>query len=204
MAASYTKSRGHIPTVFKSMVKHQEFAKAGVSKVKRPMEHVGSTVRSLNLQLASVVPPGNPALPNQYFQGSPLVPIYKLLEGQGHLPFAWPFPDGYPDKAETWTTLSSQVQRWNLVNKLSLGKMATAFKDLDYTTMLSPNSTTPETILTDLSIRFYGKNLATTERNEVLKLLKTVKANVEPAKYVNKVAAMAVALLMSKPDWNLR
>jgi hypothetical protein len=38
----------------------------------------------------------------------------------------------------------------------------------------------------------------------VLKLLKTVKANVEPAKYVNKVAAMAVALLMSKPDWNLR
>ncbi len=204
MAASYTKSRGHIPTVFKTMVKHQEFAKAGVSKVKRPMEHVGSTVRSLNLQLASVVPPGNPALPNQYFQGSPLVPIYKLLEGQGHLPFAWPFPDGYPDKAETWTTLSSQVQRWNLVNKLSLGKMATAFKDLDYTTMLSPNSTTPETILTELSIRFYGKNLATTERNEVLKLLKTVKPNVEPAKYVNKVAAMAVALLMSKPDWNLR
>ena len=58
--------------------------------------------------------------------------------------------------------------------------------------------------MTDLSIRFYGKNLATTERNEVLKLLKTVKANVEPAKYVNKVAAMAVALLMSKPDWNLR
>lgn len=204
MAASYTKSRGHIPTVFKTMVKHQEFAKAGVSKVKRPMEHVGSTVRSLNLQLASPVPPANPASPNQYFQGSPLVPIYKMLEGQGHLPFAWPFPDGYPDKAETWTTLSSQVQRWNLVNKLALGKMNTAFKDLDFSGELAASSTTPETILTELSMRFYGKNLATTERIEVLKLLKTVKTGGDEVKYVNKVAAMAVALLMSKPEWNLR
>lgn len=204
MAASYTKSRGHIPTVFKTMVKHQEFAKAGVSKVKRPMEHVGSTVRSLNLQLASTVPPANPASPNQYFQGSPLVPIYKMLEGQGHLPFAWPFPDGYPDKAETWTTLSSQVQRWNLVNKLALGKMNTAFKDLDFSGELAASSTTPETILTELSMRFYGKNLATTERIEVLKLLKTVKTGGDEVKYVNKVAAMAVALLMSKPEWNLR
>lgn len=204
MAASYTKSKGHIPTVFKTMVKHQEFAKAGVSKVKRPMEHVGSTVRSLNLQLASAVPPANPASPNQYFQGSPLVPIYRLLEGQGHLPFAWPFPDGYPDKAETWTTLSSQVQRWNLVNKLSLGKMGTTFKEPDYASMIGPTSQTPESILSDLSIRFYGKNLDTTERNEVLKLLRAIKNNGDSEKYVSKVAAMAVALLMSKPDWNLR
>jgi hypothetical protein len=58
--------------------------------------------------------------------------------------------------------------------------------------------------LSDLSIRFYGKNLDTTERNEVLKLLRAIKNNGDSEKYVSKVAAMAVALLMSKPDWNLR
>lgn len=204
MAATYSRTKGHIPSVFKTMVKHKDFAAAGATKVKRPMEHLGSTVRSLNLQLASVVPQANPAEPNQYFKGSPLVPIAKLLETQGHLPFAWPFPDGFPDKAETWTTLSSQVQRWNLVTKVSQGRMNTAFADKDFAADLAKSAATPDAILTDLSIRFYGKNLDTTERNEVLKLLRAVPQNGDQAKYVNKVAAMATALLMSKPEWNLR
>lgn len=204
MAATYTRSKGHIPSVFKTMVKHQEFAKAAATKVKRPMEHLGSTVRALNLKLSAPVPPANPAEPNQYFKGSPLVPLAKLLETQGHLPFAWPFPDGFPDKAETWTTLSSQVQRWNLVNKISLGRMGTAFADKDFSAELTKSATNPDAILSELSIRFYGKNLATTERNEVLKLLRSVPQNGDQVKYINKVAGMATALLMSKPEWNLR
>lgn len=204
MAATYTRTKGHIPSVFKTMVKHQEFAKATASKVKRPMEHLGSTVRSLNLQLASVVPPANPAEPNQYFKGSPIVPLARLLETQGHLPFSWPFPDGFPDRGEDWTTLSSQVQRWNLINKISLGKMGTALADKDFAADLSAAAVTPETILNELSERFYGKNLDVTERKEVLKLLTAVPKNGDPQKYVNKIAGMATALLMSKPEWNLR
>ena len=204
MAATYSKTKGHIPSVFKTMVKHQEFAKAGATKVKRPMEHLGSTVRSMNLQLTSAIPPVNPTEPNQYFKGSPLVPLARLLETQGHLPFAWPFPDGYPDKGEDWTTLSSQVQRWNLINKISLGRMGTAFADKDFAADLSPQSSTPEAILNELSMRFYGKNLDVTERKEVLKLLDDVSAKLDKTKYVNKVAGMATALLMSKPEWNLR
>lgn len=204
MAKSYLKSKGHIPTVFRTMVLDPEFLASGLTKVKRPMEHVGSTVRALNLKLATPIPPVNPAAPNAYFGSSPMVPIYRLLETQGHLPFAWPFPDGYPDKAETWTTLSSQVQRWNLVNKIATNKMGNAFAEHDFTTELTSGANTPEQILSELSIRFYGANLATTERTEVLKLLKTVSENGDQAKYVNRVAAMATALLMSKPEWNLR
>jgi uncharacterized protein (DUF1800 family) len=204
MAATYTRTKGHIPSVFKTMVKHQEFIKAGATKVKRPMEHLGSTVRAMNLQLATAVPPVNPAEPNKYFAGSPLVPIAKLLETQGHLPFAWPFPDGFPDKAETWTTLSSQVQRWNLVNKISLNRMGSAFAEKDFAAELSANSTTPDAILTELSMRYYGKNLDVTERKEVLKMLTAIPSNSDQPKYINKVAAMATALLMSKPEWNLR
>jgi hypothetical protein len=205
MAASYTKTKGHIPTVVRAMVEHPDFVKSSGSKVKRPMEHLASTVRALELKLSGEIPAVNPGSPPQYFKGSPLLGLASFLDSQGHLPFNWPFPDGYPDDSESWITLASQVQRWNLGTKLALGRMNASLADPEIDNLLAATSTTVGEIVDDLSMRFYGKPLDPAERTEIVALISNAVKNIpNRAKQRNLVATNAAALLISKPEWNLR
>jgi uncharacterized protein (DUF1800 family) len=205
MSAEYLRTKGHIPSVFKVMALSTEFAAAKPTKVKRPMEHLASTVRALNVPLANPVPQPNLEVVKDYAKGSPMPPVLAALTTQGHAPFDWPFPNGYPDVGELWTTLSSQVQRWNLSGKIAQGKMPVAFADPNFTSILSPTSASATEIVTDLAIHFYGADLPATEKTKVLAIInQSVRNNADQAKYIANVAATASALLLSKPDWNLR
>jgi len=205
MATSYTESKGHIPTVVMAMVQHPDFVKSSGSKVKRPMEHLASTVRALELKLSAEIPAVNPVTPPQYFKGSPVLGLASFLDTQGHLPFNWPFPDGYPDDSESWITLASQVQRWNLGTKLALGRMNASLADPEIENLLAATSTTVGEIVDDLSLRFFGKRLDSAERTEMVDLISDATKNIPNRdKQRNLVATNAAALLISKPEWNLR
>ena len=205
MSTEYLRTKGHIPSVFKVMALSTEFAAAKPTKVKRPMEHLASTVRAMNISLANPVPQPTLDVVKDYAKGSPMPPILAALTTQGHAPFDWPFPNGYPDVGELWTTLSSQVQRWNLSTKIAQGRMANAFADPDFATLLNAASTTPSEIVTDLAINFYGADLPSAEKTKVLAIInQSVRNSGDQAKYISNVAATASALLLSKPDWNLR
>lgn len=140
-----------------------------------------------------------------YANGSPLPAVQAAVARQGHAPFEWPFPNGYPDAGEPWTTLTSQVQRWNLSNKLASGRLPNVFKAPDFASVVSATSQTPAAILRDLAVHFYGAPLSAAESKQFETVLeKGVKKGPVKSTYVRTLAATAAALLLSKPDWNLR
>jgi uncharacterized protein (DUF1800 family) len=205
MSAAYLASGGSIPNVFKTMAESAEFSAAKPSKVKRPMEHLSSTVRALDLQLSRAIPKPNLIDYKTYANGSPMPAIQAAVARQGHAPFEWPFPNGYPDAGEPWTTLTSQVQRWNLSNKLANGKLPNVFEAPDYEAMIAPASQTPTAIVRDLAVHFFGAPLAQAEARQIEAMLeKGVKKSLVKATYRKSLAAAAAAVLLSKPDWNLR
>lgn len=205
MAATYATSGGSITKVFTVMAESAEFAAAKPSKVKRPMEHLSSTVRALDLQLSRAIPKPNLMDYKTYANGSPLPAVQAAVARQGHAPFEWPFPNGYPDVGEPWTTLTSQVQRWNLSNRLASGKMTNVFKAPDFESVIAATSQTPSAILRDLAVHLYGSPLSATEAKQIEAVLeKGVKKGLVKATYRKNLAATAAALLLSKPDWNLR
>ena len=73
-------------------------------KFKRPQDFVLSCLRQLQGQMEE------PAA------------LLEPLERMGHLPFAWPTPDGYPDLAEAWMT--TLIPRWQFAGDLSRGDLA--------------------------------------------------------------------------------
>ncbi len=205
MQIEYLSSRGHIPSVFKAMALSSEFAAAKATKVKRPMEHLASTIRVLDAPLIRDVPAPNLEVFKDYFKASPLPPLAVALAKQGHAPFEWPFPNGYPDAAEPWTALTAQVQRWNLSNKITAKKLPAAFGAIDYSKLIAVKSVTPAAIVADLSMHFYGAQLAQSERVQIEAIVaKSIKKTSNQAKYVADMAALASALLLSRPDWSLR
>jgi hypothetical protein len=44
------------------------------------------------------------------------------LARMGHLPFAWPTPDGFPDTADPWMT--TLIPRWQFAASLARGELA--------------------------------------------------------------------------------
>lgn len=205
MSSEYLRSNGHIPSVFKAMALSSEFASAKATKVKRPMEHLASTVRVLEVPLANDIPQPNLETFAAYFKGSPLPTLAVTLAKQGHAPFEWPFPNGYPDVAEPWTALTSQVQRWNLAGKITSKKLPAAFGAVDYSKFVSPGSVTASAILADMSTHIFGSAIPESERSQIEAILvKSVKKNSNQKKYVADAAALATTLLLARPDWNLR
>jgi uncharacterized protein (DUF1800 family) len=205
MATTYLSSAGSIAKVFTVMAESTEFAATKPAKVKRPMEHLSSTVRALDLQLSRAIPKPNLMDYKTYANGSPLPAVQAAVTRQGHAPFEWPFPNGYPDAGEPWTTLTSQVQRWNLSNRLANGKLPNVFTAPDFDSLVSATSQTPAAIIRDLSMRFYGVPLSAAESKPVEALLeKGIKKGMVKATSRKNLSAAAAAVLMSKPDWNLR
>jgi hypothetical protein len=88
---------------------------------------------------------------------------------------------------------------------LASGKLPNVFKAPDYEAFLSPASQTSAAIVGDLAVHFYGAPLAQSEAKQIEALLeKGVKKGLVKATYRKNLAMAAAAVLLSKPDWNLR
>jgi hypothetical protein len=202
MAATYTKTKGHIPSVFKTMALSKEFAASYRAKVKRPSEFVASTIRALDLKMLQTIEPGNPR-DTDFFRGNPVRQLHKWSLTQGHAPFQWPFPDGYPDTQAPWTTMSAQVIRWNLGQQLAFGWGRGPLTTPNYKKLLPSSAKTPEQILDAASLKFLGAKLPSDERAAALGIMKKVEGY-EAAEGWQRKAEIATSLLIAKPEWNLR
>jgi uncharacterized protein (DUF1800 family) len=202
MAETYLKTKGHIPSVVKTMAFSKEFAESGGAKLKRPSEYLVSTVRALGLRLSGPIQPGD-LTASSYFDGSPLKAIQRQLATQGHEPFKWPFPNGYPDVQDAWTTMTGQVQRWNLSATLAQGLRGSGFSTVDYHSMLPANANMPDAITTALATRIFGAPLAAEDHKSIVDLVS--KARVPAGSdNVSTWAAAATSLFFARPEWNLR
>jgi uncharacterized membrane protein len=202
MADTYNKTQGNIPAVFTTMAMSKEFAASYRAKVKRPSEFVGSVIRGLGLTLNRDIQPGD--VTKKYFlDGNPLQPLWQLASMQGHSPFGWPFPNGYPDTAEPWITMSAQVNRWNVAHQYAYGWVPDSISQPTYSHLLPPTAKTSERVIDAVSQLFLGTKLPADERAAALALMKSVGFGQGPNR-LNRQTQIAVGLIFSKPEWNLR
>ena len=204
MSTKYLESRGSIPTTFKAMILSPELNNLVGQKVKRPMEHFSSIVRNLNLQLATPIQPGDSKQPDDYFHDSVMGNINYYLVAQGHEPMAWPFPNGFPDKSNPWTTLNGQMRRWNYGVALSHGSNDQDFMPPNYDQMLQGIASDPEKIVDALSMRLLGVTLASSDRSDILAIVKLAYDSSSSKTKLAQYAQTATSLILSMPTWNFR
>lgn len=108
LAATYLAADTAIAPVLRQLLTSPEFFAATDAKARRPLESAVATARALGLGPAAS---GVPELEG----------LYWALDGQGHRPYAWPQPDGYPDRADAWASSAAVLARWNVTLGLTAG-----------------------------------------------------------------------------------
>ena len=108
LTATYLANDTAVTPVLRALFTSPEFFAAADAKVRRPFEAVVATVRALGFAPAK--------------QGTAeLEGLYWALESQGHQPYAWPQPDGYPDQALAWASSAGALARWNTTLGIAAG-----------------------------------------------------------------------------------
>ena len=102
LAATYLASGTAIVPVLQQLFASKEFAFSVGQKVRRPIEDLIASVRTL-----SVTPdPGTGT--------SGLQALYWESSNMGQQPMAWALPNGYPDTAQDWQSTNGTLERWNI------------------------------------------------------------------------------------------
>lgn len=111
LAKSYTVNRGGIKPVLLELLSSSEFWASVGQKVRRPMEYVVATYRTLGVspQAPAGFTPSGSRTP--FAEG--LRQLQDKLEELGHFPTGAPTPAGYPDVFVAWTSAGSMASCWN-------------------------------------------------------------------------------------------
>jgi uncharacterized protein (DUF1800 family) len=202
MKSTYLKTSGSIPKVLTTLVAHPDFLATPTVKVKRPAEHLASTVRALGLELSENL------LEDKFEKGVLVIDALKMvlaiLNQQGHLPFDWDTPDGFPEHASAWSTFGGQIQRWNMSTKLSQHHLKNIFSEpglgqeiLGYSTM--------DDLVTRVSRQLLSSPLRAFDQQEIVGLLtKNIYKQLPDQQLRERMSRMAFALVMATEEWNLR
>lgn len=102
LAQVFQQTQGDTPSLLRALFDSDEFAASADAKLRRPLEFVAQTLRTLR-------PGGNG------FDG-PL--LRNALSRMGQIPHRWFPPDGYPDSASYWLNTSVLLEYWNFVAEL--------------------------------------------------------------------------------------
>ncbi len=100
LAEVYLDNGTAIVPVLRALFRSKTFEGAVGEKVRRPLEDLAATVRTLG-----VGPDANGT--------DGLIALYWMVEGLGQAPLAWTQPDGYPDVADAWRSAGGMLSRWN-------------------------------------------------------------------------------------------
>lgn len=99
-----TSIRAVVDAIFKS----SDFWAAVGVRMRRPLEDAVGAMRVLDVQRAKGMQDTIGAL-------------YWTLGNEGHTPYGWGPPNGYPDVAAAWLGAGAMLQRWNLHRALVYG-----------------------------------------------------------------------------------
>ena len=94
---AFLASGGDTRATVRALLMHPEVRGTMALKLKRPNEFAAGALRALDADLTEPV----------------LISFLETLTAAGHLPFAWPAPDGYPDRREHWQSTTGFLERFN-------------------------------------------------------------------------------------------
>lgn len=98
LSALYLKSEGNIRETLRPLLTSPEL-QSSAPILKRPFDYMVSALRALNVDTDGDLP------------------IQQHLEKMGQPLFAWPMPDGFPQRASAWT--GTLIARWNFALALA-------------------------------------------------------------------------------------
>jgi uncharacterized protein (DUF1800 family) len=202
LAKTYTASKGQIRPVLMTLLSSGEFWASVGQKVRRPMEYLVATYRTLG-----VSPNPSPG----YQQGNPnrtpfmegLRQIRDKMEELGQFPTGQPTPDGYPDQFLAWTSAGTMINGWNEATRLVNGDRKMFSYAAPERLVGSKAPTTAGAYVTALAKRLVAQPLSTRERNLILGVAGMSATTKVDASMNGAVAAVARALLAT-PQHHLR
>lgn len=100
LARKYLESGSDIVPVLVTLFSSGEFWGSVGQKVRRPMEYVASTYRTLGVQPGGETKKGVEGL-------------YYKLRDLGHAPLNWDAPNGFPKVYVAWTSSGATIEEWN-------------------------------------------------------------------------------------------
>ena len=200
MSATYLATKGSIPAVVKTMAKHPEFAASSGKKLKRPVEFVLSTMRTLGVGLDGHIQFGDPTF-SDYFKGSNLQALHWAAIQQGHSPFNWPTPDGFPDTEAAWTTMSAQILRWKRAAEIA--GYADAYTVADYAKLFKGVKNDWNAIADAAALLLLGRKLSSKQKATVIASAKRSDVAFANNPFLAKCKAVTL-LIACTEDWNRR
>lgn len=161
LARTYTAHDTAIAPVVRQVLASAEFAAARGLKVRRPLEHVAATLRVLGV---------GPEPDDLDSVGS----LLWQCKDMGQQPMAWSQPDGFPDRADTWLSTATTLNRWSTSRYLVEGWGTGTLVRPDLATHLF-GTTMPRTygeMVDRASTALFGRTLPTAHRNAVITFLR--------------------------------
>lgn len=201
LAKIYTVNKGSVKPLLMSLFSSSEFWAAVGQKVRRPMEYLVATYRTLG-----VGPQAGPGFRQgdssrtAFAQG--LRQIHDKLRELGQYPMGQPTPDGYPDVYVAWTSAGTMVNGWNEAADLIAGRR-TQFTYTRPEKLVAKPPTTAGAYVDALAQRLVHQKLSTREKNLILGVAGVSATAKVDATFHGAVAAVARAILAS-PQHHLR
>jgi hypothetical protein len=175
-ARTFTQTGGQIQSVLRILL--LDGASLAKPKFKRPVDFVVSALRLLEVRT----------------DGGPALQDYFIRMGQRY--FAWPTPDGYPDRSEAWQ--GNLMPRWQFALDLVLDGIKGTRLDLPGL-LATSGAAGIESFLDWLSPRLLGQTLVPADRDRLAAALRAAGALDSP-----ETAGVLVAGLLASPAFQWR
>ncbi|MFI5484722.1 DUF1800 domain-containing protein [Micromonospora echinaurantiaca] len=201
LAKTYTANKGLVKPVLMTLFSSSEFWAAVGQKVRRPMEYLVATYRTLG-----VSPEASPKHDNGDNKRTPfargLRQIHDKLRELGQYPMGQPTPDGYPDVYVAWTSAGTMVNGWNEAGDLLAG-YRTTFTYTRPEKLVAKPPATAGAYVDALAKRLVQQKLSAREKALILGVAGVSASTRVDATFNGAIAAVARAILAS-PQHHLR
>ncbi|MGW1057825.1 DUF1800 family protein [Micromonospora rubida] len=201
LAKTYAANKGMIKPMLMTLFSSSEFWASVGQKVRRPMEYLVATYRTLGVSPQAA--PGFKQGDNKrtaFAQG--LRQIHDKMRELGQYPMGQPTPDGYPDVYVAWTSAGTMVNGWNEAGEL-LGGWRTQFTYTKPEKLVARPPATAGAYVDALAQRLVHQKLSARERELILDVAGVSASTRVDATVNGAVAAVARAILAS-PQHHLR
>jgi uncharacterized protein (DUF1800 family) len=148
VAATFTATGGDIKAMLRTLFSSIDPMTAPV-KFKRPFHYIISALRALNAEI-----------PSQPYQTSSAVRVQ--LASNGHEPFHWLTPDGFPDSLEAWG--AALLPRWNYAAGLMSDQLPGVTVDVN---ALLAGATTADAIMNRLDQLVFGGAMPPADKTRI-------------------------------------
>jgi uncharacterized protein (DUF1800 family) len=202
VAAAYLASKGQIKPTLTTLLSSTEFWGSVGQKVRRPMEYLVATYRTLGVRMDTPAAFKNTnANASPFLQG--LRQIRQKMDELGQFPTGQPTPNGYPDVFVAWTSVGTMVNGWNEAYNILSGNRP-MFTYVNPSQLVG--ATTPATAgayVDALAQRLVHQALTPAQKAAVLEVAGVADASTVDGTFNGAIRAVARTILAS-PQHHLR